>query len=66
MLDVNNKGYIGLTQLEKANIVTGANLSPEDIQDIMNYIQDKFKGKLNLDAALKMLQRLPQNVDDDI
>ncbi len=64
MLDVNNKGHIGLMELQKANIVTGANLSSDDITDIMNYIEDKFKGKLNLDAALKMLQRLPENVDD--
>ena len=51
-------------ELQKANIVTGANLTSDDIADIMNYIEDKFKGKLNLDAALKMLQRLPENVDD--
>jgi len=29
-------------------------------------VQEKFKGKLNLDAALKMLQRLPENVEDEM
>lgn len=63
MVDVNNKGQIGLIQLEKANLVSGAELTSEDINDILEYVQEKFGGKLNIDAMLKMLQRMPENID---
>jgi len=33
--------------------------------DIIDYVKINFKGKLDLNTALKMLQRMPDPVEDD-
>lgn len=32
MIDINNKGTIGITELEKANLVSGSSLTTQEIQ----------------------------------
>lgn len=65
MLDTSSKGQIGLPELEKANLVCGAGLTKREMVDIIDYVKINFKGKLDLNTALKMLQRMPDPVEDD-
>lgn len=63
-IDVKNQGYLTINELEKMNKVTSVNLSPEELNEILQYVQEQFKGKLNLETVLTMLQRNPEhNID---
>ena len=47
-MDVKNQSFLGLNELQKANKVTSAGLSPEELQEIMQYVDERFKGKFDL------------------
>lgn len=59
IIDENEDGTIDKEELKRANLITGAGLSEEDIDAIMKYVEVKFNGKFTFNQILKMLFRKP-------
>lgn len=51
-------------ELEVANKVTSAGLSNEELHEIFQYVEEKFKGRLDLESVLALLQRTPDKNSD--
>jgi Ca2+-binding EF-hand superfamily protein len=59
IIDDNEDGVLDREELKRANLITGAGLSDDDIDAIMKYVELKFNGKFTFNQILKMLFRKP-------
>ena len=59
IIDDNEDGVLDREELNRANLITGAGLSEDDIDAIMKYVEFKFNGKFTFNQILKMLFRKP-------
>lgn len=52
---------INKEELLRANYISQANLSDQEIDQILNYVENNYGGKFNFTNALKMLYRNPNS-----
>lgn len=61
IIDDNEDGVLDKEELKRANLISGAGLTEEDIDAIIKYVEVKFNGKFTLNQILKMLFRNPSD-----
>lgn len=61
VIDDSDDGLISKEELLRANYISNAQLSEQEIDEILGYVDFQYKGKFNFTNILKMLYRTPHH-----